>query len=85
MYVANAGKLVEPEEGTYNQLWTSCTNKSKIQNGQLYESVGVLSCKHDKTSMDEKLAEELWEWTEKLEGYCFFCLFIGLLDLIEGL
>lgn len=49
--------------------------KSKIQNGQLYESVGVISCKHDKTSMDEKLAEELWEWTEKLEGYCFFvCL-----------
>ncbi|KAK9351817.1 hypothetical protein V1523DRAFT_441596 [Lipomyces doorenjongii] len=50
-------------------LWAATQDKGKIVNGAYYESFAILG-KHDKKSKSEKLAEELWEWTQKkLEGY----------------
>ncbi|KAF2135231.1 uncharacterized protein K452DRAFT_293377 [Aplosporella prunicola CBS 121167] len=63
-------KLVTPEEGARNQLWAATTQREGIENAALYEPVGVLSGKLDKTSKDDALAGRLWEWTEKeLERY----------------
>ncbi|KAL9123059.1 MAG: hypothetical protein Q9187_000386 [Circinaria calcarea] len=67
VYVANMGKLLKPAEGAYNQIWAATCDKEKdkLVNGAFYEPIGLLSTKLDKTSKSEKLAEELWVWTEK--------------------
>lgn len=70
VYAANMGKVVKPAEGAYNQLWAATSDKKKLANGTFYEPIGVVSTKHDKLSQDAKLAETLWEWTDKeLEKY----------------
>ena len=70
VYLTNLGRVMKPTEGAYNQLWAATANKTNVVNGAFYEPVGVLSTKHDKASQSEKLAAELWEWTENaLEGY----------------
>lgn len=69
VYVTNVGKMVTPQQGACNQLWAATADKGKVTNGEFYEPVGVPGT-HDKMSNDEKLAGELWEWTQKeLEGY----------------
>jgi NAD(P)-dependent dehydrogenase (short-subunit alcohol dehydrogenase family) len=69
VYVTNVGCMKTLQQGTYNQLWAATVAKERIVNGEFYEPVGVRG-RHDKTSKNEKLAEELWEWTEKeLELY----------------
>ncbi|KAL2829467.1 hypothetical protein BDW59DRAFT_142139 [Aspergillus cavernicola] len=65
VWVSNFGKLLKPAEGAYNQLWAATASKAKIQNGQLYEPVAVLSNRHDKTSQDDELAAKLWDWTDE--------------------
>ncbi|KAF9894896.1 hypothetical protein FE257_004518 [Aspergillus nanangensis] len=65
VYVTNLGKLMEAEQGAYNQLWASTVPKEKLKNGQFYEPVGILSSKLDKASKDDALAKQLWEWTDK--------------------
>lgn len=70
VYATNVGRMLKPAEGAYNQLWAGTSDRSKIVNGAFYEPVGVLSNKLDATSRSEKLAGELWDWTEQaLEGY----------------
>ncbi len=69
VYVANVGKMVTLEQGVCNQLWAATACKDQVTNGGYYEPVGVPGT-HDKVSNDEKLAAELWEWTQKeLETY----------------
>lgn len=67
VYATNFGRMLKPAEGAYNQLWAATTSdRSKIVNGAFYEPVGVLSNnKVDATSRSEKLAAELWDWTEQ--------------------
>ncbi|KAK7028673.1 short-chain dehydrogenase reductase family, partial [Favolaschia claudopus] len=61
--------VLTPEQGAYNTLWAATSDKANIVNGEYYEPVGVPG-RHLRMSRDEKLAKELWEWTEKeLEGY----------------
>lgn len=63
-------QMVTPEQGAYSQLWAAAGDVSKAVNGQIYEPVGVLSTRLDETAKDDKLAERLWDWTEKeLENY----------------
>ncbi|KAJ7726000.1 oxidoreductase [Mycena metata] len=58
-----------PQQGAYNTLWASTSDKEKIVNGGFYEPVGVPGRKL-RQSCDDKLAAQLWEWTEKeLEGW----------------
>ncbi|KAK9428936.1 hypothetical protein V1505DRAFT_401522 [Lipomyces doorenjongii] len=61
VYLTNLGRVKSVADATQD--------KDKIVNGAYYESFAILG-KHDKKSKSEKLAEELWEWTQKkLEGY----------------
>ncbi|KAF7370968.1 Oxidoreductase [Mycena sanguinolenta] len=58
-----------PAEGAHTQLWAATVEKGKLVAGGYYVPGGVLGA-HTKQSSDEKLAGELWSWTEKeLEGY----------------
>ncbi|KAF7361616.1 Short-chain dehydrogenase reductase family [Mycena venus] len=69
MQMWNREPIVAPDEGAHTQLWAATVNKSELVNGGYYEPVGVQG-QTTKQSMDTKLAEELWNWTEKeLQGY----------------
>lgn len=69
VYATNVGKLVKPEEGVWNSLWAATTDKKNFKSGTFYEPVGELG-KQSKFSIDTKLQEELWEYTQKqLEGH----------------
>lgn len=75
------GKLVQKifytsaEDGAKGQLWAatgrSGTGTKEVKSGEYYTPVGVAG-QGSKMSNDAKLAENLWEWTEKeLESYSF--------------
>lgn len=64
MYAATIGQLDEPFEGAYSYVWAATTPKENLENGQMYEPVGILSEKLDKAARDDALAEQLWEWTD---------------------
>ncbi|KAJ7642769.1 oxidoreductase [Mycena polygramma] len=69
MHMWKRQPIVAPEEGALTQLWAATVNKAELVNGGYYEPVGVLG-KHNPLSSDQKLAKELWDWTEKeLESY----------------
>ncbi|KAL9123388.1 MAG: hypothetical protein Q9187_000070 [Circinaria calcarea] len=69
VYATNLGRMKAPAEGILNQLWAATAEKAKVINGEFYEPVGMLGG-HDKESKSEKLAAELWDWTQKeLENY----------------
>ena len=55
---------VSVEEGVKNQLWAASTEKAAIENGAFYEPVGKPGVQ-TAASKDTKLAEDLYEWTEK--------------------
>ena len=63
---------MKPEEGAYSQLYVAAgAKKEELVNGAFYMPTGVLSnSRLNKVAKSEKLATELWEWTEKaLDGY----------------
>ncbi|MCJ1398378.1 hypothetical protein MMC11_001576 [Xylographa trunciseda] len=69
VYVTNPFSMLTPEQGAYNSLWATTTKKGNLISGGYYVPVGIPGT-HDKESKSEKLAGELWEWTEKeLEAY----------------
>jgi len=55
------------DKGAYNQLWAATVPKEKIQNGGYYRPIGVLSNGSYLTGYanNEKMSEELWNWTEE--------------------
>lgn len=60
--------LHTPEDGAKTQLWAATAKEGPV-NGMYYEPVAVTG-KDSKLSKDEKLMEELWDWTEEqLEKY----------------
>ncbi|KAE8151821.1 retinol dehydrogenase 11 [Aspergillus avenaceus] len=70
VYATTFTQMVMPEEGAYNQLWAATVSKDRLQNGQYYEPLGVLTDKLDATAKDDKLAQKLWDWTqEALRGF----------------
>lgn len=56
--------IIEPEEGVWNSCWCATTEKSNLENGELYWPVGQLG-EHTKESGDQNLREKLWQWTQK--------------------
>ncbi|ORY25357.1 hypothetical protein BCR39DRAFT_544466 [Naematelia encephala] len=55
------------EQGARNQLWASVGKD--VQSGEYYEPVGIGGTASD-LGKDMKLAQKLWDWTEKeLEGW----------------
>ncbi|KAF2804873.1 retinol dehydrogenase 14 [Mytilinidion resinicola] len=63
-----ANWVVTPvEQGARNQLWASVAEG--VESGEYYEPVGIGGTA-TAFGKDEKLAQKLWDWTEKeLEGY----------------
>ena len=60
---------VSVQEGAKNQLWAASTDKAAIENGAFYEPVGQPG-RQSAATKNTKLAEQLYEWTEKaIAGY----------------
>ncbi|KAF8862372.1 short-chain dehydrogenase/reductase [Acephala macrosclerotiorum] len=55
------GDLRTPDQGSWNQLWAATSGE--VLSGGYYEPVGLVG-KRTKKSKDQKLQEELWEWTD---------------------
>ncbi len=72
VYAGNGWKLNTESEGVLNQLWVAtAAKKAQLVNGAFYMPVGILAQdKLNKTAMSQKLAGELWDWTDQaLKGY----------------
>lgn len=65
VHATTVGKRLEPFEGAYNQIWAATTAKENVDNGQMYDPVGVLCDSLDQTARDEGLVQRLWEWTDQ--------------------
>ena len=68
IYATSWTKMISPEECAWNQQWAATApvgkGEKEVISGEYYEPVAV----HVKPSGDganDKLAEELWRWTEK--------------------
>ncbi|KUJ19729.1 oxidoreductase [Mollisia scopiformis] len=63
-------KNISVREGAFNTLWAATKGKGEgMRSGEVYEPVGK-RVEGTKFSMDERLQEELWGWTEReLGGY----------------
>ena len=57
---------MEPHQGSWNQTWcAAAVKKEELVNGGFYYPVGAEQThKLDKSAKSEKLAKDLWEWTE---------------------
>ena len=66
VYATNVGQMITLQEGTHNQLYVAAgAKKERLINGAFYIPVGVLSNSTlDQVAKSEKLAMDLWEWTE---------------------
>lgn len=57
------------DKGVKSQLWAGTVADEELKNGDYYEPVGEKG-KAEKGALDEGLAKDLWEWTQKeLEGH----------------
>ncbi|KAH0544758.1 hypothetical protein FGG08_001125 [Glutinoglossum americanum] len=69
LHFAQLGRPVSPEEGAWNQLWAATGAREEMRSGVYYVPVGAKGMLV-RNGGDEKLAGELWEWTEEeLKGY----------------
>lgn len=53
------------EQGPYSQTWAATTAKQNLQSGTYYEPIGKKTKPTTKQANDDKLAGDLWEWTQK--------------------
>ncbi|KAI9737901.1 MAG: hypothetical protein M1834_009271 [Cirrosporium novae-zelandiae] len=62
------GRILYPgfnvHDGTKNQLWASTVAKEELESGSYYVPVGKKNGGNS-YARDEKLAEKLWDWSEK--------------------
>lgn len=70
VYVTNwmrGRTMMDPKKGSYSQLWAAAGGKkSEMVNGAYYMPIGVMANgKLDDTAKSDKLAGELWDWTNK--------------------
>ena len=52
------------QEGAKNQIWAATCKKEELKNGAYYKPIASFS-KGSAKAQNPKLAESLWEWTEK--------------------
>ena len=67
IYFVNLGNVKDETregEGGWNTCWAAVTPKDNIVNGGFYTPVGIKG-KQFRESGNEKLAKQLWDWTEK--------------------
>jgi NAD(P)-dependent dehydrogenase (short-subunit alcohol dehydrogenase family) len=60
-----AGQWTSVEEGPYNQTWAGTTPRENLENGSYYVPVAKKGTLETASARYEKLADRLWEWTEK--------------------
>ncbi|KAJ9605794.1 hypothetical protein H2200_009643 [Cladophialophora chaetospira] len=60
-----AGQWTSVEEGPYTQTWAGTAKKEDLENGAYYVPVAKRGVLETAASKDEKLADRLWEWTQK--------------------
>ncbi|KAF2008393.1 short-chain dehydrogenase/ reductase-like protein [Aaosphaeria arxii CBS 175.79] len=63
------GGLMKPSQGAWNTVWAvAAAEKEDLRNGTFYLPVGFDGWDNtlDKAAKDEKLASQLWEWTEEV-------------------
>lgn len=60
--------VLTPEQGCWNQVWAAAAaKKADLVNGAFYMPVGTLADDLlDGCARDDKLAAELWRWTEEV-------------------
>ena len=67
IWITNVGNIKDEAkegEGSWNSCWAATSKREGIVNGGFYVPVGVKG-KKLRENANEKLAGELWEWTEK--------------------
>ncbi|KAF1958988.1 NAD(P)-binding protein [Byssothecium circinans] len=64
VYIPNIGKMLTPEQGTYNLLWAITAKKDTVRSGAFYVPVGRLASDKTSDSENPELPKKLWEWTE---------------------
>lgn len=67
VWAGNAGRVKDEKvegQGAWNTCWAAISNREGVVNGAFYMPVGELG-KKVRDGGNEKLAEELWTWTEK--------------------
>lgn len=62
--VTTIGQAITIPEGAKNQLYVATTDKANLVNGGFYEPVGKVG-RTNAASRNEKLAKQLWDWTEE--------------------
>ena len=66
-----AGVLYDVEKGTRNQLWCAMAAREEVRRSHYWKPIGVEAA-GSRYAKDEKLAEQLWDWTEgELEKHGF--------------
>lgn len=70
---AHAGRLVAPKVSAFNQQWYATASlgggKRQVESGKFHEPIGVnVVPAYD--GSNGKLAEQLWQWTEKELDAC---------------
>lgn len=63
--IISGGNWISVEQGSYNQTWAATTSRSNLENGVYYEPVGIKGKLAVAQARDQRLAEQLWTWTEK--------------------
>ncbi|KAI1298638.1 oxidoreductase [Xylaria venustula] len=66
--VTTVGMKRKAEEGSWSQLWCVGAPQTELRrhNGGFFEPVGIASDKKNSYSEDPKLADRLWDYTEKV-------------------
>ena len=69
--MANPRGLITPQQGCYNTLWAAAgkdfRERLAVGDAAFFEPVKRVN-RGDAMCWDEKLAKELWDWTEKEVG-----------------
>lgn len=64
VYLGNINKFLDDDQGHWNQVWLVGVPKEKAIPGEMYEPVGIPTKSYTSWCLDEKLAAQLWDWTE---------------------
>ncbi|EXJ66614.1 uncharacterized protein A1O5_10285 [Cladophialophora psammophila CBS 110553] len=60
-----AGHWTPVEQGPYSQTWAATTPRQNLENGAYYIPVANRGVLETVAAKDDKLADKLWDWTEK--------------------
>ncbi|KAK3694150.1 hypothetical protein B0T22DRAFT_62839 [Podospora appendiculata] len=65
IYVSQLGRVLTPEQGSWNHLWGISVPRGQVARGAFYEPVGVLAESVKAVAKEAEVRARLWEWTER--------------------